>query len=166
MGSAETEQQNRDDEWHRDHSPVTPGPAEELTLLLEELRVMLPGIEVLFAFLLTVPFAERFEDVTAAQQRAYILAFLSAAVSIVCLIAPSAIHRVQRHPNEEQTTRLLRTASNLALTGVGFLAVALAAVVYVVLDIVYGSPIGGLGGGALLGLAVWLWYGLPLLRYR
>jgi len=66
----------------------------ELSELLNELRVALPGVQVLFAFLLAVPFQQRFTDVTVFQRDVYYGTLLMSALSIVLLIAPAAQHRV------------------------------------------------------------------------
>ena len=73
----------------------------ELKELTDELRVALPGVQVLFAFLLTVPFTSRFEDVSELQQDAFFASFLCATASSICLIAPSVMHRIQwRQPRQ------------------------------------------------------------------
>ena len=68
--------------------------------LLNELRVALPGVQILFAFLLTVPFAQGFQHVTSTQRTLYYLTLLSTAVSAICLIAPSATHRLRFHQHD------------------------------------------------------------------
>ena len=73
--------------------------------LLEELRVALPGVQVLFAFLLTVPFAQRFATVTPFQQNVYFATLLCAAAASAFLIAPSAHHRVQFRQQDKAAHR-------------------------------------------------------------
>src|ERR671916_2197791 len=87
--------------------------ARELIELLNELRVALPGVQVLFAFLLTVPFTQRFPDITSLQRNVFFVAFLSAAAATAFLIAPTAYHRIRfREGDKEQ---MLQTANVLAL---------------------------------------------------
>jgi phosphatidylserine synthase len=134
----------------------------ELIELLNELRVALPGVQVLFAFLLTVPFAQRFERVTELQRVTYFVALLATAVASVLFITPTAYHRLRwREPDKEQ---MLFTANRLTIAGTVFLAVAIAAVVFMITDLMYGGWEAGLISGAVGGLLAWFWYGLPLSR--
>ena len=132
----------------------------ELIELLNELRVALPGVQVLFAFLLTVPFSQGYSDITSTQKVAYFAAFLCAAISTAFLIAPSAYHRIQFRMGDKE--RMLRVSNWLALIGTAFLALAMVAVVFVITDIVVGGtwpPVLAAVGAALF---FGLWYGLPL----
>jgi Family of unknown function (DUF6328) len=107
----------------------------ELDELLQELRVAIPGVQVLFAFLLTIPFAQRFTTISGAQKTAYFIAFLSAAAATALLIAPSAYHRIQwRQRDKEQ---MLRTSTNLTVVGLAFLTLAMASTIFVVTDVLY-----------------------------
>jgi hypothetical protein len=67
----------------------------ELERLLEELRIALPGVQILFAFLLTVPFANRFEEVTSFQEDAYLATLVATFAASVCFIAPTSYHRLR-----------------------------------------------------------------------
>jgi len=134
----------------------------ELSELLNELRVALPGIQVLFAFMLTVPFSGTFGRLTDAEQNVYMAAFLATAVATVLFLAPTAYHRLRfREGDKEQ---ILRTSNRLALTGLGFLVFALTAVVYLVSELVLSAPIASALAAAIAALAVWLWFGLPIVR--
>ena len=110
----------------------------ELNELLQELRVALPGVQVLFAFLLTIPFAQRFTTISEAQKTAYFIAFLSAAAATVLLIAPSAYHRIQWRQRDKE--RMLRISTNLTLVGLVFLTLAMASTIFVVTDVLYDTP--------------------------
>jgi hypothetical protein len=107
----------------------------ELNELLQELRVALPGVQVLFAFLLTIPFAQRFTTISGAQKTAYFIAFLSTAVATVLLIAPTAFHRIEWRQRDKE--RILRTSTGLALLGLAFLTAAMTATIFVVTDVLY-----------------------------
>jgi amino acid transporter len=134
----------------------------ELIELLNELRVALPGVQVLFAFLLTVPFAQRFSQVTELQRAVYFVALLATAVASVLFITPTAYHRLRwRDPDKE---RMLFTANRLTIAGTIFLAVAVAAAVFVIADLLYGLWQATLISGAVAGLLIWFWYGLPISR--
>lgn len=91
----------------------------ELERLLEELRIALPGVQILFAFLFAVPFASRFEDVTPFQTKAYFVSFLTALAASVFLIAPTSYHRIRfrRHDDPE---RMVRNANVFAIVGLAF----------------------------------------------
>jgi uncharacterized protein involved in cysteine biosynthesis len=104
---------------------------------LGELRVALPGVQVLFAFLLVVPFNQRFADITEFQQTVYFLTLLFTAAASVCLIAPTAQHRVEfRAQHKEQ---ILLMANRLAIVGLGCLAVAMTGAILLITDLLYGS---------------------------
>jgi hypothetical protein len=134
----------------------------ELIELLNELRVALPGVQVLFAFLLAVPFTGGFQRVTELQRDTYFVALLSTAVGSALFIAPSAYHRIRfRDYDKEQ---LIRTSSRLALAGTVFLALAMTSSVFLVTDFIFSLELAALFAGGLAGVFVWFWYGLPLLR--
>lgn len=134
----------------------------ELIELLNELRVALPGVQVLFAFLLTLPFTNRFREVTGPTEALYVVALLATAAGAALLIAPSAYHRLNfRSPDKE---RMLFTANRFAIAGTVLLALGVGTSVYVVVSFLYGPGVGGGLAGGLTALLVWLWYGLPLRR--
>src|SRR4029079_11678536 len=121
-------QPNEDDKERRDR---------ELIELLNELRVVLPGVQVLFAFLLTVPFSNGFSKMTDLQRDVYLVAFITATIATVLLIAPSTYHRIQFRQGDKE--RMLFTANRLAIIGTAFLAVAIAASVFVITDVLFHS---------------------------
>jgi hypothetical protein len=136
----------------------------ELVELLNELRVALPGVQVLFAFLLTVPFTGRFDSLTAIQTAVFTGAFFATGVASILLMAPSAYHRMRFRGGDEE--RMLRTANRWALIGLGFLAAALIQVVYLVADLVASTPLAVIASITTAGLAFGLWFALPMLRRR
>jgi hypothetical protein len=93
--------------------------------LLNELRIALPGVQILFAFLLTVPFSVRFEKLTGFQRDVYYATLIATALSTACLIAPSAAHRLRFHQGER--TWIVESANELMIAGLAFLALALGA---------------------------------------
>jgi hypothetical protein len=109
----------------------------ELIELLNELRVALPGVQVLFAFLLTVPFTPRWTTVTTFQRDVYFATLLCTAVSSALLIAPSAQHRLLFRQREKE--RLLFLANWLAIGGLAFLALAIVGVVLLITDVLFGT---------------------------
>jgi hypothetical protein len=134
----------------------------ELIELLNELRVALPGVQVLFAFLLTVPFTQRFAQVNGVQEDAYFASFLCAAVATVLLIAPSAYHRLQWRQKDKE--HMLVVANRLAIAGTVFLALAVTGSVFFVTDFLFGALATAIVTGVTVGLFSWFWYGLPLVR--
>jgi amino acid transporter len=134
----------------------------ELIELLNELRVALPGVQVLFAFLLTLPFTQRFREITGVPEAMYIVALTAAAAGAAFLIAPSAHHRLRWREHDKE--QLLRTANRLAIAGTVFLAIGIASSVYLVVSFLYGNAVGLALAGLIAGLLAWLWYGLPLVR--
>ena len=134
----------------------------ELIELLNELRVALPGVQVLFAFLLTVPFSQGFGRIGGLDRAVYTAGFLATAVSSILLIAPTSYHRLRwRRFDKEQ---LLSTSNRLAIGGTVFLAIAIACVVFVVIDVLYGLTAGSAAAGLSAGLLAWFWFVLPLSR--
>jgi Flp pilus assembly protein TadB len=107
----------------------------ELIELLNEVRVALPGVQVLFAFLLAVPFATGWKRVTTFQKDAFFTAFVATTLSSIFLIAPSAFHRIGwRVANKE---RIVRAGNTLTLAGLAFLAIAIESVVLLVTDYLF-----------------------------
>jgi hypothetical protein len=137
---------------------------QELVELLNELRVVLPGVQVLFAFLLTVPFSQRFQQLTSGERGVYFGALLLAATSSAFLIAPSTYARLTwRHRSK---ARVLKVANPLAIWGTVFLAAGIGCAVYLIGDVLYHSPWAAIAAGAVIFGIVVLWYGLPLYDRR
>jgi hypothetical protein len=134
----------------------------ELIELLNELRVVLPGVQVLFAFLLGVPFTQRFADTTDLQRDVYFLTFMCTAIATALLIAPSAYHRLNWRQADKE--HLLVASNRLAIAGTTFLAAAISGTVFVVTDLVFDATSAALIAAATAALFGWFWYGLPLLR--
>ena len=134
----------------------------ELIELLNELRVALPGVQVLFAFLLTVPFAQGFVSTTTFQRNLFFAILSCTAISAAFLIAPSAWHRIQFR--QEDKEHLLLTSNRFAIVGLTFLALAMIGAVMLIADYVF-SPtltvVAALVSVALLGT---LWAILPIMR--
>jgi hypothetical protein len=141
-------------------------PRSELTELMQELRIAIPGVQVLFAFLLTLPFTGRFSSgLTTAQKSTYFVAFAAAAIASILLIAPSALHRLYHELNDPGgLASLLELSNRLAIAGTVFLAIAMAAVVFLVTDIVYQQAIAAAATAVLVGLVGWFWFALPFVR--
>jgi len=134
----------------------------ELIELLNELRVALPGVQVLFAFLLAVPFARGWRRVTNFQRDVFFVAFLCTTAATILLIAPSTYHRLRWREHDKE--HMLVTANRLTIAGSVFLALAMISVVLLITDLLFSV------GWAIVATALvafgfgWFWYGLALLR--
>ncbi len=132
----------------------------ELIELLNELRVALPGVQVLFAFLLAVPFSQRFGQVTDVQKDSYMVALLCTMAGSVFLMAPAAHHRIRFRDADKES--LLKLANAFAIVGIVFLAVGMTAVVFLVTDLLFKDTITALLTGVTAGLFAVVWFLLPL----
>jgi hypothetical protein len=134
----------------------------ELIELLNELRVALPGVQVLFAFLLAVPFTQRFRQLTDVQEYAFFISLLCTTAGSVLLIAPSAYHRLRFRQHDKE--QMLQTANRLSIAGTVFLAVAMTSAVYLITDLVFNTALTVLVTTLTAATFAWFWYGLPLSR--
>jgi Flp pilus assembly protein TadB len=131
--------------------------------LLNELRVALPGVQLLFGFLLTVPFTQRFSETTEFQRTVFYITLMSAAISTVCFIAPSAVHRLRFHQHDR--AYVIESANRLAIAGLCFLALALVCAVLLITDLLYSGPRVVLYVAAFALLLLVLWFARPLYRH-
>ena len=134
----------------------------ELIELVQEIRVLLPGVQVLFAFLLVVPFSVGFESVTGAERALYFVALAATSVSAVLFIAPGARHRARFRDRDKEA--LIVSSNQLTLAGTAFLAVAMTAVVVLLGDYIYNWVVGTVSGVVTFALIGWFWYGWSLAR--
>jgi FtsH-binding integral membrane protein len=135
-----------------------------LDQLLQELRVALPGVQVLFAFLLAVPFASRFDKVDQFERVVFFIALLFAALAVVLLMAPSIQHRILFRHDEKHFLVHLGTA--LAIAGMTSLACAMTLSVVLVADVLYGLWAALIAGGVTVIAFGVIWYAIPIDRRR
>ncbi|HYF12104.1 MAG TPA: DUF6328 family protein [Actinomycetota bacterium] len=140
----------------------------KLIELLNELRVALPGVQVLFAFLLILPFNTGFERTTAVQRGIYAAALIGASAASALLIGPAAYHRHRFYRLEEETVdekkEMLVAQDHLAAGGIFLLAIAMLTSVFLVLDVLFGATKAWIAA-IVLGLVFgWFWYVLPMTR--
>ncbi|HEY1586633.1 MAG TPA: DUF6328 family protein [Polyangia bacterium] len=144
--------------------PLGPNFGREWPEFLDEIRVALPGVQLLFGFLLAAPFSTHFVAVTGTIQDVFLVCFLATAASCIFLIAPSVYHRLHWRRDVHDKEQMLRTCNRLAIIGGVLLAIAMVAAIYVVTAIV-ATPLRALivtsGSGVLITL---LWFSLPLGR--
>lgn len=134
----------------------------ELIEFLNELRVALPGVQVLFAFLLTVPFSARFQQLTSGQRSWYFATFLMTAAASALLMAPTSYHRILFREADKE--RMIRTANTFAIAGTVLLTLAIGGAVFVVADLLYATMVAGLTTAVVTAGMAWLWFVLPLWR--
>jgi O-antigen/teichoic acid export membrane protein len=132
----------------------------ELIELLNELRVALPGVQVLFAFLLAVPFANGFPRLGRLDRDIFYVAFIATALSTALLIAPSSYHRLRwrRHDKE----RMLVVSNGLTIAGLACLAVAITSAVFVITDFLFQAMWAATFTAFVAACFLLLWYVLPL----
>jgi hypothetical protein len=138
--------------------------ARELIEILNELRIALPGVQVMFAFLVTVPFSAHFDRLGPVERGVLFAAFACALISSAMLIAPSVYHRLRWHRRVEEKERMLRTFTSLAIGGSVFLGASYACAAYVLTSYLFGVRAGVAVAVASALLIAGLWYGLPLSR--
>ena len=128
--------------------------------LLGELRIALPGVQVLFAFLLAVPFAQRFSQLTGFQRGLYFAVLLLTALASALLIAPTAYHRIQFRQGRK--LEILFFANRAAVLGLGALALAMTGAILLIADFLFGVAAAVPIGTATALLFGSLWYLLPM----
>jgi amino acid transporter len=134
----------------------------ELIELLNELRVALPGVQVLFAFLLTVPFSNRFPTLTGSQRAIYFATFVGTTIATGLFMAPTAYHRIRFRQGDKE--RMLRTSNRFAIVGIAFLALSVTSAVVLTTDLMFGLGTASLVGLGVLLFLVWVWFAIPLAR--
>ena len=131
----------------------------ELIELLNELRVALPGVQILFAFLLVVPFQQRAADTTPFQRGVYWLTLVAVGVATGLLVAPAAQHRVLFRKHDKEA--LLRRSSRYAYAGLLMLCVAIVCAILLVVDVLFGAPLAWTTAAGIGAVLVWLWVAVP-----
>ncbi len=134
----------------------------QMTELLNELRVAMPGVQVLFAFLLTVPFQQRFETVSPFQRDVYLVTLLAAAIATAFFIAPSAYHRIAFQQREKE--HIIQMGTRQAICGLVALAVAMNCAVLLVTDVLFHATTVVIVVLCVGTLFAWLWFGIGLWR--
>jgi len=134
----------------------------ELIEFLNEVRVALPGVQVLFAFLLIVPFSNGYGNMTDLQKDVYFVTFLLTAGASAFLIAPSAQHRLRWRQYDKE--RLLIVANRQAIVGSVLLALAMSGATFLVTDVLFEVASAAIVTGVVAALFTWLWFGWPLWR--
>jgi hypothetical protein len=161
MAAKQEQDQGRHPETGRDETEDE-RVDRNLQEMLGELRVALPGVQVLFAFLLVVPFNQRFGQVTDFQQTIYFVTLLVTTASTVCLIAPTAHHRLEFRRQDK--ANIVQTGNRVVNVGLGLLAIAMTGAVLFVTDVLYGDGTTVAAAVAVAVVFAVLWYAIPLRR--
>jgi hypothetical protein len=148
----------------------TPAPGEdkaekldrEHEELFHELRSMIPGAEVLFGFLLTIAFTNRFQAITGLQRNVYYATFVCAGVALVLLLAPAVYHRVQFRRRDKEA--MMKIATREALAATVAMVFSIAGTVFLISDLLFSGGWAAVAAGLLAALAASLWWALPLAR--
>ena len=130
--------------------------------LLNELRVAMPGVQVLFAFLLAVPFQQGFQRIDSFQRTVYFVTLLLAAASSACLIAPSAYHRLLFRLQDKP--HIIEFGSRMTIMGLVCLALAMNSAILLVTDVIFERATVIVTVVATSSLFAWLWFGIGLMR--
>ena len=130
--------------------------------LLEELRSLIPGAEVLFGFLLAIRFTGQFADLTDTQRYVYYGTLLSTAVALVMLLAPAAFHRIRFREGDKEV--MLQKGNREAIAGTVAIALAFTGVLFLVTDLVFNTTSAVVLAIAFFALAAWRWWLIALIR--
>lgn len=151
-----------------DRAPQDLDVDEQFRSLLEGLRTTLPGVQLITAFLLTLPLYDRFADLVRAERVAYYVAFGSALVSSLLLMAPSSHQRLRAQAGQvaRHSQRHLVVAVRLTVIGSALFAIALTASAFLVSSLVLGTPT-AIGVTTVVGaVGAWSWFYLPLVSFE
>jgi len=133
-----------------------------LSDLLQELRVALPGVQVLFAFLLTVPFTQRFTTLSSFEEKLYYGVLISVALATVMLVAPTAGHRILFR--RQQKEYLVTVANNLSLAGLSLLAVSMCGAIALISHFLFGGTTAIVSTVVMALAFIGFWFGGPVVR--
>jgi hypothetical protein len=141
-------------------------PAErlerEVEQLLQELRSIIPGVQVQFAFLLTVAFTQRFESLTEVQRAVYYVSLVFGALSLVLLLAPSSFHRVQFRQRDKEA--MIRSANVEVMAALVLISFSVAGIVFLISDLMFNTEIAVVVSALIWVASSALWWGYPLAR--
>lgn len=159
----------RQDEWQpqercEEPKPAKGGknPANDLSDMLEETRILLPGTQVFAGFLITLPFQSRFEKLTRMQRDLYLIVFVTVILALICFIMPAAYHRVARPVHNKQGFKVL--ATRVVIVGLIPFSIATVLSTYLIIDVVVSSRFAALVALLVTVPLVLLWWLFPVLR--
>jgi hypothetical protein len=130
--------------------------------LLEELRALIPGAQVLFGFLLAIRFTNPFTELNSVQRDVYYATLLTTAVALVLLLAPSAYHRLRFRQGDKDA--MVRKGNREAIAGTGAIALAFTGVLYLITDLLFTTPAAIAVALVFFALTAWRWWAIALFR--
>ncbi|MFN0089996.1 MAG: DUF6328 family protein [Acidimicrobiales bacterium] len=130
--------------------------------LFQELRAIIPGAEVLFAFMLTVAFSERFEGLTSTQRNVYYGTLMCAGAALILLLAPSAFHRLRFRQGDKEA--MMRAANTEVIIALGFIALSVSGVLFLITDVLFSTRAAIVAGVSTWSITAVLWWAYPLVR--
>ncbi len=141
---------------------------DQFRALMEGLRTTLPGVQVLFAFLLTLPLQAAFVEIRDMERVAYYVAFFGSAMASVLLIAPSAHQRIRAPLTgvERKSERHLRITVLITIAGTVIFAIALTAAVFLISTLVLTDSVAVAATIAVMAVIAWSWFYMPLVTFR
>lgn len=140
---------------------------DQFRALMEGLRTSIPGVVVLFSFLLVLPLQSPFAEIKTSNTIVYYTAFTTAALASVLLIAPSVHQRIRAPISgiQRRTMSHVMFATKLAIAGTVFFLISISAVVYLVSSLVFSNFAAAVATAAITAIAGWAWFYVPLLRF-
>jgi hypothetical protein len=131
---------------------------------LNEIRVALPGVQFLFGFLVTLPFTNRFAQMSSRERMIYFVSFICTTAASVLLMTPPLYHRLHWRRDVLDKEEMIRTCNRLAIAGISLLAVAMVSSVLLLATVLTSSVNATIVAAAIGGLIAWLWFALPIRR--
>jgi uncharacterized protein YaaW (UPF0174 family) len=147
-----------------EHESTLEQRTRQLGELLQETRVVVAGVQVLFAFLLAVSFQARFATATAFEKDVFLATMLCTTAATICFIAPVAWHRILFRQKDKR--HIIAVANRFIVAGVVFLAAAMSLTLVVVCDFVFGGTTAAIVTAVVVPSFAWFWFAAPLLRRR
>jgi hypothetical protein len=141
-----------------EHTKLT----RNLNELLQELRVMQTGVQILTGFLLTLPFTSKFGELNTSEQYVYLTTLAASVVTTALIVSPVAFHRNLFRQGEREW--IVESANHAARYGLAGLGLTMTGVVWLVFDVVVGAPTSYIASGLTAGLFIVLWGVLPAIR--
>ena len=133
-----------------------------LVELLQEVRVAQTGVQIMFAFLLTVPFTARFGTLSRFQEVLYFVILMAAGAAALLLIAPTSYHRILFRLGDKE--HLVRAANRLTILALAFVAVAIVGAILLISDLLFSVELAAAATGCAAALCLISWYVVPLRR--
>ena len=158
MGDEEPTSRTPSQDVENEHERRT----RQLAELLQEARVAMPGVQVLFGFLLAVVFQQRFAKVTQLEKDLYLAAILCATGAVVCFIAPVSYHRILFERRDKP--HLILVGSRFLLAGVALLALAMTIALALVCEVIFGGTTAAIVATVVALAFAWFWFAFPAVR--